>query len=85
MTRDPTNGDLKADLPVMVFVYGGAFYLGTQLKMDAARLGHVDDVVMVAVNYRVGTIGKKEPSRKYINFAPLGTHFTDSKRETFMQ
>ena len=42
----------------MVFVYGGAFYLGTQLKMDAARLGHVDDVVMVAVNYRVGTIGE---------------------------
>ena len=84
MTRDPTNGDLKADLPVMVFVYGGAFYLGTQLKMDAARLGHVDDVVMVAVNYRVGTIGKREPSSKY-PFCSVGRHFMHSKWEILMQ
>ena len=45
-------------LPVMYFVYGGAYYSGTQIKMDAERLAEVQDVIVVAVNYRVGPIGK---------------------------
>lgn len=44
-------------LPVMFFVHGGAFYMGTQMKMDASRLGDVADVVVVAINYRVGPLG----------------------------
>ena len=45
-------------LPVMVFIYGGGFKAGTQLKMGFERLGDVNDVVLVAVNYRVGPLGK---------------------------
>ena len=52
--------DLKPTepLPVMVFVYGGGFKAGTQLKMGYERLGDVNDVVLVALNYRVGPLGK---------------------------
>ena len=51
--------DLKPaePLPVMVFVYGGGFKAGTQLKMGYERLGDVNDVVLVALNYRVGPLG----------------------------
>ena len=38
----------------MFFVHGGAFYGGTQIRMGAERLGAWDDVVVVAINYRVG-------------------------------
>lgn len=44
-------------LPVMVFVYGGGYKAGTQLKMGYERLGDVNDVVLVAINYRVGPLG----------------------------
>ena len=37
----------------MFFVHGGAFYGGTQIRMGAERLGAWDDVVVVAINYRV--------------------------------
>ena len=47
----------KELLPVMFFVYGGGYEYGTQLKMDQARLGEVADIVLVAVNYRVGPLG----------------------------
>jgi hypothetical protein len=45
-----TQDDL---LPVMVFVYGGGYKAGTQMKMGYERLGDVNDVVLVAVNYRL--------------------------------
>ena len=40
-------------MPVMFFVHGGAFYGGTQIRMGAERLGAWEDVVVVAINYRV--------------------------------
>ena len=42
----------------MVFIHGGAFSAGTQIKMEAERLGDVADVVLVSINYRVGPMGK---------------------------
>lgn len=44
-------------LPVMLFIYGGGFKAGTQLKMGYERLGDVNDVVLVAINYRLGPLG----------------------------
>ena len=44
-------------LPVMVFIYGGGYKAGTQMKMGYERLGDVNDVVLVAVNYRLGPLG----------------------------
>ena len=43
----------------MFFIHGGAFMAGTQLLMGPERLGDVADVVLVAINYRVGPLGKR--------------------------
>ena len=47
------DGAQNPSMPVMFFVHGGAFYGGTQIRMGAERLGAWDDVVVVAINYRV--------------------------------
>ena len=56
---DPDTAVAKEteQLPIMFFVHGGAFQCGTQLFMDAARLGEVADVIVVSINYRVGPLG----------------------------
>ena len=43
----------------MFFIHGGAFMAGTQLLMGPERLGDVADVILVAINYRVGPLGKR--------------------------
>ena len=50
----PSAADL---LPVLVFIYGGAFRAGTQYKMGYERMGEVNDFVHVAINYRLGPLG----------------------------
>ena len=47
----------SAKLPVMFFVHGGAFQAGTNMGMDASRLGEVADVIVVSINYRLGPLG----------------------------
>jgi len=46
-------------LPVMVWVYGGAFVIGSGslATYDAARLAAEQQVVVVTINYRVGPFG----------------------------
>ena len=58
----PYNPDTAMDnstqkLPVMFFVHGGGFSAGTQIQMDAARLGEVADVIVVSISYRLGPLG----------------------------
>ena len=48
--------DHKANLPVMVWIYGGGFSMGTSSFYDGAPLAE-EDVVFVSINYRVGKIG----------------------------
>ena len=44
-------------LPVMVWIYGGAFTIGASRNYDARRLVEHGDVVFVSMNYRVGAFG----------------------------
>jgi len=44
-------------LPVMVWVYGGAFYSGSNNLYGMERIGDVADVILVAINYRIGSLG----------------------------
>ena len=62
------NLNPEKPLPVMVFIYGGGYKAGTQLKMGYERLGDVNDVVLVALNYRVGPLGKISPSQRRGNY-----------------
>jgi len=47
----------KAGLPVMVWLYGGAWVLGSNRQYDLSRLAQEQGVVVVAPNYRLGTLG----------------------------
>ncbi|AKS35739.1 carboxylesterase/lipase family protein [Mycolicibacterium goodii] len=43
--------------PVMVWIHGGGFVNGSSDVYDAARLASRGDIVVVTVNYRLGTLG----------------------------
>ncbi|WP_405056234.1 carboxylesterase family protein [Kribbella sp. NBC_01505] len=43
--------------PVMVWVHGGAFTMGSGSDYDAAKLATRGDVVVVTINYRLGVFG----------------------------
>lgn len=55
----PADAAAGADLPVMVFVYGGSFLNGSSAipVYDGAYLSATQDVVVVTLNYRVGALG----------------------------
>ena len=42
----------------MVWVYGGAFYSGSNNLYGMERIGDVADVILVAINYRIGSLGE---------------------------
>jgi para-nitrobenzyl esterase len=48
-----------ADKPVMVWIHGGAFRIGTGASpmYDGSRLARRGDVVVVTINYRLGVLG----------------------------
>jgi para-nitrobenzyl esterase len=53
------HDDAKPDRPVMFWIHGGAFNLGSSaLQMwDGADLARDGDVVVVSINYRLGALG----------------------------
>lgn len=48
---------MSDNLAVMVFVYGGAYFLGTSTMYPGHDLANFGDVIVVTVNYRVGPLG----------------------------
>jgi para-nitrobenzyl esterase len=55
--RGPADQE-PADLrPVMVWIHGGALVTGESNDYDATRLVEQGDVVVVTINYRLGTLG----------------------------
>jgi para-nitrobenzyl esterase len=53
-----------AKRPVMVWVHGGAFILGSARIYDGAHLAEAGDIVVVTMNYRMGALG-------FVNFRGL--------------
>ncbi len=55
----PEKKNIKADLPVMVFIYGGAFIEGgAELPLyDGSYLAANQDVIVININYRIGALG----------------------------
>lgn len=51
-----------AKRPVMVWIHGGAFLLGSARVYTGAHLAEQGDIVVVAINYRLGALG-------FVNFA----------------
>jgi para-nitrobenzyl esterase len=47
----------QKNLPVMVWIHGGAFVTGSGADLDGARLALRGNVVIVSLNYRLGVLG----------------------------
>ena len=46
-----------ADLPVMVWIHGGGFYIGGASQFDPSALVAFENVLVVTINYRLGAHG----------------------------
>ncbi|QTM99745.1 carboxylesterase family protein [Sediminibacillus dalangtanensis] len=66
-----TPNTSKKDLPVMVWIHGGAFTsgAGSSYLYNGARLAVQGEVVVVTLNYRLGALG-------FLHLAGLDDHFT---------
>ncbi|XP_037624343.1 pyrethroid hydrolase Ces2e-like isoform X1 [Sebastes umbrosus] len=53
----PANRAHNAKLPVMVWIHGGGFALGSAAMYDGSALGAYQDVVVVLIQYRLGLLG----------------------------
>jgi para-nitrobenzyl esterase len=49
--------DLRRKRPVMVWIHGGAFQSGSAENYDPTKLVTEGDVIVVTINYRLGTLG----------------------------
>uniref|UniRef100_A0ACB8EAP0 Uncharacterized protein n=1 Tax=Sphaerodactylus townsendi TaxID=933632 RepID=A0ACB8EAP0_9SAUR len=51
------HSDTKPKLPVMVWIHGGGLLVGAASTYDGAALAASEDVVVVAIQYRLGILG----------------------------
>ncbi|MGW4771097.1 carboxylesterase/lipase family protein [Nocardia sp. NPDC004278] len=72
-----SSADTGAPRPVLVWLHGGAYCLGTAAQgiYDGRKLAESGDVVVVTVNYRLGALGFLDLSSLSSEFTPnLGLH-----------
>ncbi|KAI4797658.1 hypothetical protein KUCAC02_024950 [Chaenocephalus aceratus] len=61
----PNNGSVSSDMPVMVWIYGGAFMFGSSTGIEILKfvqysgqeLADRGNVIVVSIGYRVGSLG----------------------------
>ncbi|KAM5262852.1 pyrethroid hydrolase Ces2e-like [Ctenodactylus gundi] len=53
----PAHANEGSNLPVMVWIHGGAFVVGTASSYDGSMLAAAEDVVIVVIQYRLGVLG----------------------------
>ncbi|KAM5138777.1 uncharacterized protein ACMZJ9_017287 [Mantella aurantiaca] len=53
----PSDRGPKARLPVMVFIHGGGLVMGSAGMQDGSALSAYENVVFVAIQYRLGILG----------------------------
>lgn len=70
----PSQAD---NLPVMVFVHGGSFVTGTGNQFNGSLLAYTQQVVVISINYRLGSLGFLQVE------AGLGNFGLADQREAF--
>uniref|UniRef100_A0A8C8TWK6 Carboxylic ester hydrolase n=1 Tax=Peromyscus maniculatus bairdii TaxID=230844 RepID=A0A8C8TWK6_PERMB len=53
----PAHAHEGSNLPVMVWIHGGALVMGTASMTDGSKLAAIEEIVMVAIQYRLGILG----------------------------
>uniref|UniRef100_H0WUI4 Carboxylic ester hydrolase n=1 Tax=Otolemur garnettii TaxID=30611 RepID=H0WUI4_OTOGA len=61
----PAHTHEGSNLPVMVWIHGGAFVMGMASMFDGSMLAAFEDVVVVTVQYRLGVLGFFSTGDKY--------------------
>uniref|UniRef100_A0A8C0ZRC3 Carboxylic ester hydrolase n=1 Tax=Castor canadensis TaxID=51338 RepID=A0A8C0ZRC3_CASCN len=62
----PAEATAGAQKPVMVWIHGGAMKVGSATSQDGSALAAYGDVVVVTVQYRLGTLGSFSTGDKFI-------------------
>ena len=57
------SDDSKARYPVMVYIHGGSFEVGSGSVYDGTVLA-LHGVVVVTINYRLGALGRRSDSTR---------------------
>ncbi|XP_036044356.1 liver carboxylesterase-like isoform X3 [Onychomys torridus] len=53
----PAHAHEGSNLPVMVWIHGGALVMGMASMHDVSKLAATEEIVMVAIQYRLGILG----------------------------
>lgn len=59
---------LGAKKPVMVWIHGGAYIVGSKSDFVGTALAVHGDVIVVSINYRLGVLGFLSDGRGKVNF-----------------
>uniref|UniRef100_H2RY36 Carboxylic ester hydrolase n=1 Tax=Takifugu rubripes TaxID=31033 RepID=H2RY36_TAKRU len=63
----PANRPENAKLPVMVWIHGGGFVLGSASMYSGSALAAYQDVVVVVIQYRLGLLGFLSTGDEYMS------------------
>jgi para-nitrobenzyl esterase len=79
----PLNAPAGADLPVVVWIYGGSFKYGWGSLYDGSWLVNTGNIVLVTFNYRLGAFGLialPELQKENSTFPTTGLYFLQDQR-----
>lgn len=55
--QEPASARATGKLPVLVYIHGGAFTVGSGAQVDGSAIATTDNLVFVSFNYRLGALG----------------------------
>jgi para-nitrobenzyl esterase len=55
--REPVSTKPASKLPVLVYIHGGAFVMGSGAQVDGSTIASTGNLVYVSFNYRLGALG----------------------------
>ena len=64
----PANATAQSRLPVLLFIHGGSFVTGTGSDFDGRNLASMNNVIVVTINYRLGSFGFLQVNSTSANF-----------------
>lgn len=64
----PLNATPQSNLPVMLFIHGGSFVNGCGSDYDSSHITSANNVIVVTINYRLGSFGFLQLNDTSANF-----------------
>merc|ERR1740138_1102635 len=64
----PLDATPQSNLPVMLFIHGGSFVNGCGSDYDSSHITSANNVIVVTINYRLGSFGFLQVNDTSANF-----------------